>query len=135
MIGTPFYLSPEICNGENYTFKTDIWSFGCILYELCTKRRPFDAPNIYCLVMKILQEPYTPIPTYFSSEMKQLVDLLLQKNARRRPGIEQILKLPYVRIRVSRSHQIILHSILVEIFLKKVNICKQRPKSNKLFIK
>jgi len=34
MIGTPYYLSPEICAKERYTLKSDIWSLGCILYEL-----------------------------------------------------------------------------------------------------
>jgi NIMA (never in mitosis gene a)-related kinase len=45
-IGTPFYFSPEICAGKPYNSKTDIWSLGCILYELCTLRRPFSGPNM-----------------------------------------------------------------------------------------
>lgn len=38
MIGTPYYLSPEICNREDYSAKTDIWSLGCMVYELCTQQ-------------------------------------------------------------------------------------------------
>ena len=45
-IGTPFYISPEICMNKKYDKKTDIWSLGCILYELITMRRPFDAKGL-----------------------------------------------------------------------------------------
>ena len=43
MVGTPYYLSPEIIENKNYNFKTDIWSLGAILYELCTLKPPFEA--------------------------------------------------------------------------------------------
>jgi NIMA (never in mitosis gene a)-related kinase len=41
-IGTPFYMSPESCMGLEYNFKSDIWSLGCFLYEICTGKRPFE---------------------------------------------------------------------------------------------
>jgi NIMA (never in mitosis gene a)-related kinase len=41
-LGTPFFLSPEICSGEKYNFKTDIWMLGCVLYEL---KKPFEGEN------------------------------------------------------------------------------------------
>ena len=50
-IGTPFYLSPEICQGRNYNMKTDIWSLGCILYELCTLKHAFQAGNMNQLLI------------------------------------------------------------------------------------
>lgn len=36
LVGTPYYLSPEVCKNDPYTYKSDIWSLGCVLYELCT---------------------------------------------------------------------------------------------------
>ncbi|EGR27132.1 protein kinase domain protein [Ichthyophthirius multifiliis] len=42
MVGTPYYLSPEIIESKSYSFKTDIWSLGIILYELCAQKPPFD---------------------------------------------------------------------------------------------
>lgn len=45
-IGTPYYLSPEICQEKPYNQKSDIWSLGCILYELVTLRHAFDANSI-----------------------------------------------------------------------------------------
>jgi len=45
VVGTPYYLSPELCEEKPYNHKSDIWSLGCVLYELCTYRHPFDAKN------------------------------------------------------------------------------------------
>jgi len=45
MVGTPYYLSPELCEGRPYNDKSDVWSLGCVLYELCTLKHPFDASN------------------------------------------------------------------------------------------
>ena len=43
VVGTPYYLSPELCAEESYNHKSDIWSLGCVLYELCTLKHPFEA--------------------------------------------------------------------------------------------
>jgi len=45
MVGTPYYLSPEICEEKPYNSKTDVWSIGIVLYELCTNKHPFDAQS------------------------------------------------------------------------------------------
>mmetsp|Transcript_2907 Transcript_2907/g.374 ORF Transcript_2907/g.374 Transcript_2907/m.374 type:complete len:129 (+) Transcript_2907:262-648(+) len=45
MVGTPYYLSPELCEERPYNVKSDIWALGCVLYELCTLRPPFEATN------------------------------------------------------------------------------------------
>ena len=53
IIGTPYYLSPEVCNSQGYSLKSDIWSLGCVLYELCTLEHPFNGDNILLLAKKI----------------------------------------------------------------------------------
>jgi len=45
IVGTPYYLSPELCEEKPYNHKSDIWSLGCVLYELCSFRHPFEANN------------------------------------------------------------------------------------------
>ena len=60
-IGTPYYLSPEICKDIPYNYKSDVWALGCILYELCTYRHPFEAKSQGALVLKILRNQ--PAPT------------------------------------------------------------------------
>ena len=58
IVGTPYYLSPEIIRSEGYNFKSDIWSLGCILYEMVTLRHAFDANSMKGLVLKILRGNY-----------------------------------------------------------------------------
>ena len=45
VVGTPYYLSPELCEEKPYNHKSDIWSLGCVLYELCTLKHPFESNN------------------------------------------------------------------------------------------
>jgi len=53
VVGTPYYMSPEICENKEYSFKTDIWSMGVILLEMCLLRPPFDANSLPALALKI----------------------------------------------------------------------------------
>jgi len=99
-IGTPYYLSPEICEGKPYNSKTDIWSLGCILYELCTLKHAFNANNMNALIVGIIRGKYLPISSMYSNDLKSLVDKMLTKNARNRPSINQILSLPFIRKRI-----------------------------------
>jgi len=73
VVGTPYYLSPEIVQSKPYNFKSDMWSMGVILYELCALKPPFDAPSLHFLAMKIVRGAFNPLPSGFSSEMKSLV--------------------------------------------------------------
>ena len=100
-IGTPFYLSPEICQGKPYNSKTDIWSLGCILYELCTLKHAFEAANMNALLMNIIRGKYTPIPAQYSQDLRNLVDAMLTKEPEKRPNINQILTLPFIKSKLS----------------------------------
>lgn len=57
MKGTPLYLAPEIVKEIKYTEKVDIWSFGCIIYELFTGKTPYYANTYQKLVPLILYQP------------------------------------------------------------------------------
>lgn len=54
-IGTPYYLSPEIAEQKPYNNKSDVWSAGCVLYEVATFKHPFEASNMQALVIQILR--------------------------------------------------------------------------------
>ena len=96
IIGTPYYLSPELCDEKPYNDKSDVWALGCILYELSTYRHPFNAKCQASLVLKILQSQPAPIHKYYSENLQKLINLLLDKNYLTRPSCYEILNLPYV---------------------------------------
>eukprot|EP00451_Oxyrrhis_marina_P040969 CAMPEP_0204392830 /NCGR_PEP_ID=MMETSP0469-20131031/61978_1 /ASSEMBLY_ACC=CAM_ASM_000384 /TAXON_ID=2969 /ORGANISM="Oxyrrhis marina" /LENGTH=540 /DNA_ID=CAMNT_0051386851 /DNA_START=40 /DNA_END=1662 /DNA_ORIENTATION=+ len=96
-IGTPYYLSPEICQEKPYSWASDIWALGCLLYELCALKVPFDGPNIKALVNKITRDPAPVIPSRYSSELIQLGKDLLQKDHRQRPTADAILAKPLIQ--------------------------------------
>jgi len=89
-IGTPYYLSPEVCQEKPYTWPSDIWAMGCILYEMCALKVPFDAPNISGLVQKICRGP-TPTVTGYSEFTRDLCKEMLSRTSTARPSAEDIL--------------------------------------------
>ena len=90
-IGTPYYLSPEIVESKPYSFKSDVWSLGILLYEMCALKMPFDGSSIADLSLKIIRGDYKPIPNNFSKELKLLVTSLLNTDSTKRPSINEIL--------------------------------------------
>ncbi len=89
--GTPYYASPEVWKDQPYDFKSDIWSLGCILYEMCSLKHPFEAKNQADLLLKIVKGKYESIPKKFSKELGELVHSCLMKDYNRRPSIEDIV--------------------------------------------
>lgn len=96
-IGTPFYLSPEICENKPYDAKSDMWSLGCVLYECLALRPPFTAKDMRGMVRAIMHSHAKPVSTVYSTDMRDLVASLLIKDPKGRPDVRQVLKLPFVR--------------------------------------
>ena len=64
--GTPFYASPEVWMDKPYDSKSDVWSLGCVLYELTTCEPPFQTDNMQDLYRKVLKGSFPPIPSHYS---------------------------------------------------------------------
>eukprot|EP00922_Rhytidocystis_sp_ex-Travisia-forbesii_P038221 GHVS01056932.1.p1 GENE.GHVS01056932.1~~GHVS01056932.1.p1 ORF type:complete len:583 (-),score=107.81 GHVS01056932.1:429-2177(-) len=101
-VGTPHYMSPEVVKGSKagYGNAADIWSLGCVLYELCTFKTPYhNAYPINVLIDSLLDPKAVPsIPAgYYSSELIALCDRMLQKDPKKRPSTQELLKAPLVQ--------------------------------------
>jgi NIMA (never in mitosis gene a)-related kinase 1/4/5 len=100
VIGTPYYLSPELCEDMPYNHKSDIWALGCVLYELTTLKHAFDGRNLPSLVLKILQGKYPSPPETYSIELRGLIDSMLQTDPGKRPSADQLIAMPFIRNRI-----------------------------------
>eukprot|EP00002_Diphylleia_rotans_P014371 TRINITY_DN279_c0_g2_i2.p1 TRINITY_DN279_c0_g2~~TRINITY_DN279_c0_g2_i2.p1 ORF type:complete len:631 (+),score=140.38 TRINITY_DN279_c0_g2_i2:35-1927(+) len=101
-VGTPYYLSPEICQSRPYNNKTDVWSLACVLYELLTFRHPFEANDMKGLIQKILRGTYTPLPSHYSRDVSSLMQEMFQLDPKKRPSINAILKKPFIQDRIQK---------------------------------
>ncbi|KAL1521461.1 hypothetical protein AB1Y20_021123 [Prymnesium parvum] len=100
--GTPYYMSPEICENKPYDAKSDVWSMGCLLYELASLKCPFDASNMMSLVKKIMRGWYPPLPAPCSAGLSNLVESCLNKRHTARPSAKELLAVPLLRPIVER---------------------------------
>ena len=99
-IGTPFYLSPEVINGNRYTTSTDVWAIGCVLYELMYGQMPYEAQNLYQLYYKIKNNNVVYPVSNYSCELVDLLKELLNKNEYRRPNLNNILSRNFIKQKI-----------------------------------
>lgn len=92
ILGTPYYFSPEMCEGKEYDEKSDVWAMGCVLGEICCKQKTFSASNLSDLVRKIMSAQFMPLPDGYSEQLQYLLKVLLQINPADRPTASEVLK-------------------------------------------
>ncbi|XGW21232.1 hypothetical protein V3C99_004296 [Haemonchus contortus] len=93
VVGTPYYISPEMCSGKTYNEKSDMWALGCILYEMVCLQKAFEGENLPALVNKIMTGTYAPVRGPYSSEIKLLIRELLQHDPEARPRAAEALRM------------------------------------------
>ena len=98
--GTPYYASPEVWKDLPYDNKSDIWSLGCVLYEMITLHPPFRARNMEELYKRVLGGVINKLPPQFSNDLFEVVSLLIQVNSNKRPNCNVILNNNIVKKRI-----------------------------------
>ena len=98
--GTPYYASPEVWDEKPYNNKSDIWSLGCVAYEMLTLHPPFRAKDMEQLYNTVKKGNYKKIGDKYSQDMNSIIDFLLKVNPEERPNCDQILKHPIVKKRL-----------------------------------
>ncbi|XP_051645069.1 serine/threonine-protein kinase Nek11 isoform X2 [Manacus candei] len=94
--GTPYYMSPEVLKHQGYNTKSDIWSLGCILYEMCCMNHAFTGQNFLSVVIKIVEGDTPSLPDRYPSKLNALLSSMLNKNPSLRPTAAEILKTSYI---------------------------------------
>ena len=98
--GTPYYASPEVWNDQPYDNKSDIWSLGCVTYEMLTLHPPFRAESMEGLYQKVTKGQFSKINSRYSNDIFEMIKFLLKVNPIDRPNCGQILKHPLVIKRI-----------------------------------
>ena len=96
-IGTPYYMSPELFKNKPYSYKSDVWGLGCVIYEMCNLRHAFDAQSLNGLAMKIMKGTYPPTTPFYSKALRDLIGKMLCVNPVNRPSLLDILNTPFIR--------------------------------------
>ncbi|XP_050988302.1 serine/threonine-protein kinase Nek11 isoform X2 [Labeo rohita] len=94
--GTPYYMSPEALSHRGYDSKSDIWSLGCILYEMCCLAHAFEGQNFLAVVMKIVEGPTPSLPEPYSRLLNSLMQSMLEKDSSRRISAADALRSRFV---------------------------------------
>ncbi|GFN79182.1 serine/threonine-protein kinase nek11 [Plakobranchus ocellatus] len=94
--GTPYYMSPEVLKHEGYNSKSDVWSIGCIMYELCTLEHAFMGQGLMAVMYKIVEKDAPDLPSKYSKNLNEVFKTMLIKEPEKRPSATEVLKLPYI---------------------------------------
>ncbi|XP_052000236.1 serine/threonine-protein kinase Nek11 isoform X1 [Xyrauchen texanus] len=94
--GTPYYMSPEALSHKGYDSKSDIWSLGCILYEMCCLAHAFEGQNFLAVVLKIVEGPSPSLPETYSRQLDSLMQSMLEKDSSQRISAAEALRSRFI---------------------------------------
>ena len=89
--GTPYYASPEVWRDEPYSYKSDLWSIGCVIYELCSLRPPFKGKNLDELYENVCKGNIERISQIYSDDLWKMIMMLLQVDVKKRVDCNEFL--------------------------------------------
>lgn len=100
-VGTPYYMSPEVLMDQPYSPLSDIWSLGCVMYEMCSLHPPFQAKSYTELQNKIKSGKFDQIPEYYSDGLMSIIKSMIKVDMRDRMSTFELLQ--DIQIRTSRK--------------------------------
>jgi hypothetical protein len=102
LVGTPYYLSPEVIQDKPYFWPSDIWSVGCIVFEMAALRVPFDGSNLSQLAQKICFGALPEVPPRYSTALRELCFDLMSREPQERPAASAVLTRPYIQEKAAK---------------------------------
>lgn len=100
--GTPYYASPEVWKDLPYDSKSDIWSLGCVMYEILTLVPPFRAKDMNGLYKKVTKGIFDEPPRNYSADIGKIIISMIKVNSKERPSCDEILRLPEVLSKIKQ---------------------------------
>ena len=94
-------MPPEVWRNQPYSFSSDVWALGCLLYEMASFSVPFEARSMSELRQKVMRGRIPPVPKLYSSDLANMVSMMLDPNQDARPPLHKILEMECV---VARRH-------------------------------
>jgi serine/threonine protein kinase len=104
--GTPYYLSPEMVQKQPYSWASDVWALGCVLYEMCALRVPFEANDMNQLMRRIVSTNPARIPASYSRDVGELCIKMLSRDASKRPTAATLVQLPLLQKQIKQMLQV-----------------------------
>ncbi|XP_061543542.1 serine/threonine-protein kinase Nek4 isoform X3 [Phycodurus eques] len=101
LIGTPYYMSPELFSNKPYNHKSDVWALGCCVYEMSTLKHAFNAKDMNSLVYRIVEGRLPQMPSKYDPQLGELIKSMLCKRPDDRPDVKLILRQPYIKRQIA----------------------------------
>ncbi|CAL8336145.1 unnamed protein product [Merluccius merluccius] len=101
LIGTPYYMSPELFSNKPYNHKSDVWALGCCVYEMSTLKHAFNAKDMNSLVYRIVQGKLPQMPGKYDPLLGELIRSMLCKRPEERPDVKLVLRQPYIKRQIA----------------------------------
>ena len=98
--GTPYYASPEVWNDNPYSYKSDLWSIGCVIYELCSLRPPFQGKDLDELYENVCKGEPERINKIYSDDLWKMILMLLQVDVNKRVDCNQFLNSELIKKKI-----------------------------------
>ena len=99
--GTPYYASPEVWKDEPYSYKSDLWSIGCVIYEMCALRPPFNGKDLDELFENVCRGKIKRISNFYSDDLWNMILMLLQNDVEKRVDCNGFLNSDLVKNKIN----------------------------------
>eukprot|EP00173_Palmaria_palmata_P005014 Plantae.Rhodophyta-Palmaria_palmata.ctg8022.p1 GENE.Plantae.Rhodophyta-Palmaria_palmata.ctg8022~~Plantae.Rhodophyta-Palmaria_palmata.ctg8022.p1 ORF type:complete len:256 (-),score=36.54 Plantae.Rhodophyta-Palmaria_palmata.ctg8022:161-928(-) len=103
MVGTPWYIAPELIEYRPYTKSVDIWSLGCTIMELATGRRPYHELSAMQVLFRMVEDQMPPIPSHLSSQLRSFLKACFVWDPEQRPSASELMNHPFIQMAKSFS--------------------------------
>jgi len=106
VVGTPYWMAPEVIRGEGVQTVSDIWSLGCTIVELLTGKPPYYNLNQMQAMYHMASDANPPIPQGISASLKDFLNQCFLKDPNLRVPAKQLVQHPWIRMGIKERRRL-----------------------------